>query len=329
MGRVAGTEVGRCPWCARARCLVGPGASGAPSIVPGADRPRSTPARVPPKGRPTPAARRRSEPWKSSIRVAPAWTCTRTRWWPARALPRDATSRWRCGPSRPPRPGCWRCPPGWPSAAAPTWPWRPRGSTGSRCGHGGHGGLLEAGLAHPVRRRLHPGAGERGAREERAGPQDRRGRRDLAGRAARPRADPAELRARARDPSAARPAAHPQAAGPRACEPRPAPAEDARGREPQARLGAHRHHRDERAGSGAVPRTLEALIAGESDPARLAALANRLVKAAPEKLREALRGRVTPQHRFLLRLHLRQIEALEAAVGDIDREAEAGPRPLS
>ena len=79
---------------------------------------------------------------------------------------------------------------------------------------------------------------------------------------------------------------------------------------------------------GAVPRTLEALIAGESDPARLAALANRLVKAAPEKLREALRGRVTPQHRFLLRLHLRQIEALEAAVGDIDREVEAGLGPF-
>jgi Transposase IS116/IS110/IS902 family len=79
---------------------------------------------------------------------------------------------------------------------------------------------------------------------------------------------------------------------------------------------------------GAVPRTLEALIAGESDPARLAALANRLVKAAPEKLREALRGRVTPQHRFLRRLHLRQIEALEAAVGDIDREVEAGLGPF-
>src|SRR5918993_1654800 len=45
MGRVAGTEVGRCPWCARARVLVGPGASGAPSIVPGVDRPGSTPLR--------------------------------------------------------------------------------------------------------------------------------------------------------------------------------------------------------------------------------------------------------------------------------------------
>ena len=76
-----------------------------------------------------------------------------------------------------------------------------------------------------------------------------------------------------------------------------------------------------------MPRTLEALIAGESDPARLAALAHRRVKAPPERLAEALRGRVTPNHRFLLRLHLRQIDALEAAVGDIDREVEADLEP--
>jgi hypothetical protein len=38
---------------------------------------------------------------------------------------------------------------------------------------------------------------------------------------------------------------------------------------------------------------VEALIAGESDPATLAALAHRSVEAPPEKLAEALRGRVT------------------------------------
>ena len=40
----------------------------------------------------------------------------------------------------------------------------------------------------------------------------------------------------------ARPAAHPQAAGARAGQPRPAATEDARGRQPQARLGADPHH---------------------------------------------------------------------------------------
>jgi hypothetical protein len=56
---------------------------------------------------------------------------------------------------------------------------------------------------------------------------------------------------------------------------------------------------------------VEALVAGETDPATLAALAHQRVKAPPERLAEALRGRVTSHHRFLLRLHLRQIDALE------------------
>src|ERR671913_2129989 len=59
---------------------------------------------------------------------------------------------------------------------------------------------------------------------------------------------------------------------------------------------------------------LEALIAGETEPATLAALANQRVRAPRGKLEEALRGRVTSHHRFLLRLHLRQVDAPEAAV---------------
>jgi transposase len=68
---------------------------------------------------------------------------------------------------------------------------------------------------------------------------------------------------------------------------------------------------------------LEALIAGETDPTKLAALAHPKVRAAPERLREALRGRVTRHHRFLLRLHLQQTEALDAAIATIDAEVEA------
>jgi len=59
---------------------------------------------------------------------------------------------------------------------------------------------------------------------------------------------------------------------------------------------------------------IEALIAGETNPAKLASLANRRVRASQDELREALRGRVTKNHRFLLRLHLNQIDALDAAV---------------
>jgi transposase len=73
---------------------------------------------------------------------------------------------------------------------------------------------------------------------------------------------------------------------------------------------------------------LEALIAGETEPAVLAALAHRRIKAPREKLEEALRGRITAHHRFLLRLHLRQVDALDAAIGDIDREVEADLEPF-
>jgi transposase len=73
---------------------------------------------------------------------------------------------------------------------------------------------------------------------------------------------------------------------------------------------------------------LEALIAGECDPATLAALAHPRVKAPRERVEEALRGRVTSRHRFLLRLHLRQIDALEVAIGEIDQEVETDLEPF-
>ena len=73
---------------------------------------------------------------------------------------------------------------------------------------------------------------------------------------------------------------------------------------------------------------VEALIAGQRHPAKLARLADLRVKASQDALREALRGRVTKSHRFLLRLHLGQIDALDAAIAEIDREVEAGLAPF-
>jgi len=73
---------------------------------------------------------------------------------------------------------------------------------------------------------------------------------------------------------------------------------------------------------------IEALIAGETDPAKLAQLADRRVKASQETLRQALRGRVTKSHRFLLRLHLGHIDALDAAIAELDREVEASIAPF-
>jgi transposase len=45
---------------------------------------------------------------------------------------------------------------------------------------------------------------------------------------------------------------------------------------------------------------IEALITGETNPAKLAGLAHRRVKASQEELREALCGRVTKQHRAFI-----------------------------
>jgi len=73
---------------------------------------------------------------------------------------------------------------------------------------------------------------------------------------------------------------------------------------------------------------LAALAAGETDPERLRALVGARVKASPEAIRAALTGRPGPHHRFLLGLHLGQIEALAAAVAAIDAEVERDLGPF-
>jgi len=73
---------------------------------------------------------------------------------------------------------------------------------------------------------------------------------------------------------------------------------------------------------------LEALIAGEDDPERLADLATRQLRASRSALVDALHGRPTAHHRFLLQLHLRQIDALRAAVRDLEARMEEALRPF-
>jgi transposase len=73
---------------------------------------------------------------------------------------------------------------------------------------------------------------------------------------------------------------------------------------------------------------LAALVAGESDPARLATLAGGRLKATRAELVAALHGRVTAHHRFMLQLHLTQIAALEAAVQELDARLEAALAPF-
>src|ERR1700731_2685686 len=75
-------------------------------------------------------------------------------------------------------------------------------------------------------------------------------------------------------------------------------------------------------------RMIEALIAGETDPFALGALAPRRIKASQAELEAALRGRVRDHHRFMLQLHLQQIDAVNAAIDQIDQEVDAYVEPF-
>lgn len=63
---------------------------------------------------------------------------------------------------------------------------------------------------------------------------------------------------------------------------------------------------------------LDALVAGETDPQKLLALCNGRLKASRKALTEALRGRVTDHHRFLLKLHLAQVDLLKQGIRDLE-----------
>lgn len=69
-------------------------------------------------------------------------------------------------------------------------------------------------------------------------------------------------------------------------------------------------------------RMIEAMISGVRDPRKLAALAHRQIKASPKELYDALHGRLTDHHRFLLRLHVGQYDALAAAMDQIDQQVD-------
>src|SRR3989454_12578819 len=63
---------------------------------------------------------------------------------------------------------------------------------------------------------------------------------------------------------------------------------------------------------------LKALMTGETDPERLVDRTTGRLNASRAQLVEVLRGRVTAHHRFMITLHLTQIEVLEPAVTTIE-----------
>lgn len=72
---------------------------------------------------------------------------------------------------------------------------------------------------------------------------------------------------------------------------------------------------------------LEALIAGETDPVKLAELARKRLREKIPALQRALQGRVTEHHRFLLRLHLDHSTHLEELIGRLGARIEEALAP--
>ena len=70
-------------------------------------------------------------------------------------------------------------------------------------------------------------------------------------------------------------------------------------------------------------RMIEAMIAGVRNPHKLAALADRRIKASPKVLYDALHGRLTEHHRFMLELYRGQHDALSKAIAKIDDAVDA------
>ena len=70
-------------------------------------------------------------------------------------------------------------------------------------------------------------------------------------------------------------------------------------------------------------RMIEAMIGGVRNPTKLAALADRRIKASPKQLYDALHGRLTDHHRFMLKLYLEQYDAVDKAITEIDRAVDA------
>lgn len=73
---------------------------------------------------------------------------------------------------------------------------------------------------------------------------------------------------------------------------------------------------------------LEALAAGQRDPGALADLAVRRLRRKVPQLQQALTGRFTEHHAFLVRLHLGLIDGHTKAIGELTGRIEAAMEPF-
>src|SRR5580700_12292172 len=73
---------------------------------------------------------------------------------------------------------------------------------------------------------------------------------------------------------------------------------------------------------------LNALVEGYTSPEVLVSLTTGRLKASRAELLEALRGRVTKHHRFMLKLHLRQIDQLDRSIQELEAQAREATAPF-
>jgi transposase len=73
---------------------------------------------------------------------------------------------------------------------------------------------------------------------------------------------------------------------------------------------------------------LDALAGGEGDPERLADQVHTRIRACRAQIVEGVRGRMSDHQRLLLRIHLAQADAIDAAIGEIDREVNDRLEPF-
>src|SRR5215467_9245767 len=75
-------------------------------------------------------------------------------------------------------------------------------------------------------------------------------------------------------------------------------------------------------------RILAAMVAGEGDSEQLAALGSDRLRCSHEQLQDALQGRITAHHRFLLGQHLVMIDHLQGTIDEFDRQIERALEPF-
>jgi len=74
-------------------------------------------------------------------------------------------------------------------------------------------------------------------------------------------------------------------------------------------------------------RILKALSQGETDPVKLAELANDRLRCSKEQLVDALSGPAHPGHLELLKLHLERLELLDSQIDQLSAKAAAALKP--